>query len=334
MMNRRSFRRLALSCCLVMANQAILAQDEIFVTNSNSNSVTVYALTASGNVAPLRILVGNATGLGNPSGIAVDTVNDELLVVNKALPHSVTVYPRTASGNVAPLRTLTGALTNLNDPRGVAVDTVNNEFAVANRAGNSVTVYARTASGDVAPLRTLQTTGFSNPWGLLIDTVNNEIAVANNGNLLSVYPRTGNGNIAPLRTISGSNTGFNNGPIGIALDAVNDEYLVSNPFYGPNFEPVLLFFARTASGNVNPLRVIGGPNSGLLSPNGLAVDPAQNEVFVPNSGANSVTVYNRLLAGAVTPLRSIIGANTQLNNPQFLVVTTTVTDTLFADGFE
>jgi DNA-binding beta-propeller fold protein YncE len=334
-MNRRSFPRLALACCLLMASQAGQAQDEIFVTNSNSNSVTVYALTASGNAAPLRILVGNATGLGNPSGIAVDTVHDELLVVNKALPHSVTVYPRTANGNVAPLRTLTGALTNLNDPRGLAVDTVNNEFAVANRAGNSVTIYTRTASGDVAPLRTLHTTGFSNPWGLLIDTVNNEIAVANNGNLLSVYPRTGNGNIASLRSISGSNTGFNNGPIGIALDAVNDEYLVSNPFYGANFAPVLLFFARTGSGNVSPLRVIGGDLiSGLVSPNGLAVDPAHNEVFVANSGANSVTVYSRLLTGAVAPLRSISGGNTQLNNPQFLVVTTTITDTLFADGFE
>ena len=53
-MDRHCFPRLALACCLALASLARLAQDEIYVTNSNSNAVTVYALKANGNAAPLR----------------------------------------------------------------------------------------------------------------------------------------------------------------------------------------------------------------------------------------------------------------------------------------
>ncbi len=307
-----------------------MAQDELFVSNSNSNSVTVYARTASGNAAPIRVLAGNATGLGNPSGIAVDLVNDELLVVNKSLPYSVTVYARTATGNVAPLRTLVGTLTTLDDPRGIAVDPVHGEFVVVNRAGFSVTTFARVADGNVAPLRALRTTGLSNPWGLVLDLVHDEIAVANNGDLLSVFARLGNGMVAPLRTISGSNTGFNNGPIGIALDDVSDEWVVTTPFYGPSLQPAILWFGRTASGNVAALRAIGTPVSGLAGPNGLAADSQRGEVYVPNSTANTVVVHTRFVSGAVAPVRTLGGINTQLNNPQFVAVTSS----LFADGFE
>jgi hypothetical protein len=47
--------------------------NELVVANSNNNSVTVYSRTASGNTAPIRMLAGAATGLGNPSFIAVTT---------------------------------------------------------------------------------------------------------------------------------------------------------------------------------------------------------------------------------------------------------------------
>lgn len=315
----------------LLATTRAPAQDEIYVSNSNSNSVTVYARNASGNAAPLRVLSGNLTGLGSPSGIAVDLRNNELLVVNKSLPYSVTVYPRLASGNVAPLRTISGALTDLNDPRGLAVDTTNNEIVVANRAGFSVTTYPRTGTGNIAPLRKLLNTGFSNPWGVLVDVAHDEIAVANNGAILGVYARTGNGNVPPIRTISGSNTGFNNGPIGIALDPARDSYYVTNPFYGQNFDPSVLEFGRTVSGNAFPLTVWGGSSTGMASPNGIALDLEGNEILVANSIGNSITVYSQFLSGAVTPQRTISGAGTQLNNPQFIVV---LGGPLFADGFD
>src|SRR5712691_639131 len=157
-MPTRFFRAILLvaSILWIVGTRAAWAQEELFVTNQGG-SVTVYARTANGDVAPLRTLAGAATGLNTPVGLAVDTVNNELAVANLT-NNSVTVYARTANGNVAPLRTLSGAATGLNGPFGLALDTVNNELLVANNgnaAPYSITVYARTANGNVAPLRTI-----------------------------------------------------------------------------------------------------------------------------------------------------------------------------------
>ena len=134
-----------------------------------------------------------------------------------------------------------------------------------------------------------------------------------------------------LRTISGSNTGFNNGPIGIALDTTRDSYLVTNPFYDAAFHPAVLEFPRTASGNVFPTRAWGGATSGMAGPNGLAIDAESEEILVANSIGNSITVYSKFLTGAITPQRTISGAGTQLGSPQFIVV---LGGSLFADGFD
>lgn len=302
----------------------VSAQQEIFVTNANGNSVTVYRRTVNGNIAPKRTLSGGATGLNGPSGVAVDDVNDELLVVNNGMPHSVTVYPRLADGNESPLRTISGNLTGLNGPRGLAVDNVNNEIAVANRVGNTVTVYSRTANLNAAPLRIISGPGtnLSNPWGIYIDTTNSEFVVASNGGFLAVHLRTADENATPTRLISGSNTGFNNGPIGVSVDPFNNEIAVTNPFFGMMFQPSVLVFGRTINGNLAPSRSLFGAMTGLSSPNGLVLDPAFNELLVVNSLANSVTVYGRTDSGNATPIRTLAGNATLLNNPQFLAVTT------------
>src|SRR5678815_3298699 len=89
------------------------------------SSITVYGRTAGGNVAPLRTISGAATGLNFPFGLAVDTVNDELLVANDS-----GVSVRVAGRNVGGLVALLGAVVGLSCPCGVAVDTVNNELLV------------------------------------------------------------------------------------------------------------------------------------------------------------------------------------------------------------
>jgi hypothetical protein len=93
--------------------------NELLLVNGTSNSITIFARTASGNAAPLRTLQGASTGLSSPSGLAMDLANNELLATN--ISNSITVYTRTASGNSPPLRTLIGAATELNDPVFLAV---------------------------------------------------------------------------------------------------------------------------------------------------------------------------------------------------------------------
>jgi hypothetical protein len=99
----------------------------------------------------------------------------------------------------------------------------------------------------------------------------------------------------------------------------------------------VLVFARTVSGNLAPLRSIVGAATAMASPNGLAVDFVNNELVVPNSLGNSVTVYLRTASGNATPVRTLSGAATLLNNPQFVAITgvgLSVFGTVFADSFE
>ena len=114
------------------------------MTNSSNDSVTVYSRTACGNTAPRRTLSGPATELSFPEGLAVDTVNNEIVVANL---DSITVYSRDASGDTAPVRKISGSSTDLAQPVGIAVDLVNHEVLVTNT--DSITVYSRTASGNV-----------------------------------------------------------------------------------------------------------------------------------------------------------------------------------------
>ena len=70
---------------------------------------------------------------------------------------------------------------------------------------------------------------------------------------------------APLRTISGNLTGLSE-PIGIYVDAINNEIGVADP---PNND--IAVFSRAADGNVPPLRTISGSATLLAEPNWIAV---------------------------------------------------------------
>lgn len=200
---------------------------ELYVTNDIDGGayITVFPLLGSGNIAPIRTLGGDQTGIAGPNGIVVDLVHDELYIVNYRPDYggSITVFPRTASGNVAPQRVIQGPNTTFSRPQELAVDLTNNELIVANSAFStsstgSVLVFARTAVGDASPLRQISGTNtqLCTPIGLSLDSVHDEIVVAN-GNFfigscpatVTVYGRTANGNVAPVRQIGpGPNSGF------------------------------------------------------------------------------------------------------------------------------
>ncbi len=329
-MNTRNCIRMIVPLALLGAAVVALpaeAQDELFVVNNSNNSVTVYGRTASGDTAPLRTLSGALTGLNSPDGVAVDAVNNELFVVNFN-PPSITVYPRTWSvSNTPPTRTLSGAATGLTNPIGVALDLTNNEMIIADQGGNSVAVYPRTWSlSNTPPTRTLvgAATGLNNPVGVAVDLTNNELFVANlSPSSVTVYPRTWSlSNTPPTRTLSGAATELNF-PEGLALDLTNNELFVANFFGTPS--PTVTVYPRTWSlSNTPPTRTLAGAATGLTSPNGIALDLTNNELFVSNSASPySVTVFPRTWSLSNTPpTRTLTGAvNTGLSSPTGLAVT-------------
>jgi hypothetical protein len=258
-----------------------LLHDELFVLDTNTDSVSVFSRTASGNTAPLRKLQGPATGLNLPFGHPVlDLTSNELFVADSS---SIAVFSRTASGNTPPLRTIhVQSVTGLT-PLSLALDPLHNElFAVTL---SSVLVYGRTASGDATPLRTLSglATGLSGDMNVAVDLVNDELFVTT-GNFLSspksavVHRRTASGNAAPLRTLVGPATLLEL-PMDIALT--------------PRFAALATVNSQTFATGSTMFQTAGLSNPGL----GAAMD-----LYIGNLRPNGVIEF---LTGAGVTLGSL-----------------------------
>lgn len=139
---------------------------EVFVTNSNSNTITVYDLydlDGSRNVVdpntggvvtsphiniPPLLKISSAAGLADPCGIDVDSANQEIYVANKG-NNSISVFdlavlqtsiqdPNISNVSVMPTRSIAGIGTGLNQPIGIQLS--GGELLVAHSGGEAVMV--------------------------------------------------------------------------------------------------------------------------------------------------------------------------------------------------
>src|SRR5262245_19683657 len=151
-----------------------LTHNELIVANNDggdTSSITTYTRTwASDNTPPLRSILGAKTLLSNPDGVALDLVNDELIVADCI--NAVWVFTRTANGDVDPLRKIVGSNTGLDCGVGVVVDTVNNEITVASYHNDSIRTFARLENGNASPSRVIAgaATGLDGPSYLAVAT--------------------------------------------------------------------------------------------------------------------------------------------------------------------
>lgn len=230
-------------------------RDEVAITVEHANTVVVYRRDATLGDAPLRVLHGPNTGLGDPHGIAFDEERNEISVANH--------------GNWAPL---TRAESLQGGVQGGRFDLP------------SISTYAGDAKNDEAPVRTIQgkRTGLNWPMGMSLDAIHNEIAVASYGNdSILIFHRTDQGDVAPVRAIHGNLTAIA-GPMGVSIDTKNDEIWVTN-----YREHTAAVFARTAQGNVAPKRLVrnalpGTPAVGFGNPGAVAYDSKRDQILVPN----------------------------------------------------
>jgi DNA-binding beta-propeller fold protein YncE len=88
----------------------------------------------------------------------------------------------------------------------------------------------------------------------------------------------------------------------IRYDEIHDEIVVGNPF-----GQAILTFRGGASGNEAPIRIIQGPSTQLGTPDNLAVDPMNNEIYVPDG--KNILVFPRDGKGNVAPLRIFSSEN-------------------------
>ena len=175
--------------------------------------ISVFARLANGNVAPKRVIEGQATNLSRTMhGIAYDALHDEI-VIPVALSGAVLVFKADATGEVPPLRAIQGTRTRLVRPHTVAVDPVNNEILTADPSSRAIFVFDRTASGNVAPKRVIsgERTGLLDIVGLDVDPIRNVVVAASrkgNGDKvgLFVFDRRATGDVPPRQFIGGPNS--------------------------------------------------------------------------------------------------------------------------------
>ncbi|HXH07664.1 MAG TPA: hypothetical protein VNI83_13865 [Vicinamibacterales bacterium] len=123
---------------------------------------------------------------------------------------------------------------------------------------------------------------------------------------IAVFARLADGNDARVRAIEGQATLLGRTMHAIAYDPVHDEIVVPQ-----QFGQGILTFRGAASGEEPPIRVIRGPRTQLIALDRLAVDPVNDEIYVPEG--EKVLVFPREANGDVAPIRVLAGPDTRIH---------------------
>ena len=117
-------------------------------------SYNLGGLVGSGTIdlAPVRKIVGAATLLGDPRGIALDLRSDLVVVADRL--GAIGFYPRLANGNVAPVRRISGGNAQIGAAGELQI-LDSGEIVVGNDGfpESRLVFHAFTANGEVNPLR-------------------------------------------------------------------------------------------------------------------------------------------------------------------------------------
>ncbi len=313
-----SSRSCATTRCIYVANYAY-----------RQSSVFAYPANANGNVAPVATLHSDSYLQYVFGGLALDTNRNLYVTGSGTNADGVIVYAPGANGDPTPAATISGGDTQLNGERGLALDD-SGKIYVVNTESPSINVYPAGANGDVAPIAVIygNNTQDYDPVALAVGPNGLVYVVSYQGGnrtdpAILVFAKGADGNVAPIRTISGANTGLlNYATYGLALDGHQNLY-VSEDNGGPSGAGGILVFGTRASGNVAPIRSIGGSDTGLNAPLALAIQ--KKNLYVANNGSfgslsPSITVYPDTANADAAPLQTITDSASPMTGPIAIAV--------------
>ena len=265
-------------------------------------------------MAPERVITGSATKMSRTvHGIAYDPVRDEIYATN-ALADAVLVFRGGADGSEPPVRMIQGPCTGMVNPHAISLDLAHREILVSSLSARSIAVFPMEASGNATPVRYIKgpKTGLGHTVGMGVDPETNVLVVANAEDLL-FFDRLATGDAAPVGQIKGEHTGIREEPWElqihkgkIFLAASNhlhlnlyaqvtlkpeysrgDARIPEDPWLNPELGFIGVWNVRDR-GDVPPSAKIGGPFSQLVHPTGLALNPADGEIYVTDSIRNGL----------------------------------------------
>ncbi len=193
----------------------------------------------------------------------------------------------------------------------LAVDTAGNLYVSAS-VGTAppmlyeIQVYAPGATGATTPARTIASASLTAPATSIAVDATGEI-YALSGNSISVFAASATGTSTPLRLITGSLTLLNS-PSSIAVDAAQNIYVANIIYTATTDGGNVLVFSSTATGNAAPSNTLGGANTSIGIPWGVAVDSAGNlyvSSFNEPSNSSLVVQFAPGATGNATPTRTL-----------------------------
>jgi DNA-binding beta-propeller fold protein YncE len=275
-------------------NEVVLADENLFslMTYDRLENTPPKASMSE----PKRLIHGMNSELEFTCAVYVDPANGDIYAVNNDTLEKLVVFSRKARGDVSPDRLLETPHTTA----GIVVNETDQEMLLTVQNPASVIAYHKSAQGKDKPFRVLQgqRTLLADPHGIAIDPNKDLIFVTNWGSVMERKPaEPGSG-----------------GTIGI-LGPLIPGTGVLVPGSGKSLPPSISVYARKASGDTAPLRVIQGPKTQLNWPAAIAIDPERGELYVANDPSNSIAVFPAEASGDVAPIRVLQGPKTLLTNP-------------------
>ncbi len=274
---------------------------------------------------------GNAATFNGPTAIAFDPANGDLFVADTGNNVIRMLTPNTSGGGVMPYTVSTlagtgasgsGASASFSGPTGIAVDPGQGTAGTVYVAdtGNNVVDAIDLSSGTVTPLAGTGASGsgasasFSGPTGIAVDPGTHNIYVADTGhNVVDMITATGTTSpVAGTSGTSGTADGAGssaqfNAPKGLAFDPTSGLVYVADS--GNHSIRLISSAASGASGStVSTLSVTNSSGSAatFTNPVGLAVNSAMNNVYVADSGGNTIQQLSAMTATA-SPMPTAAG---------------------------
>ena len=249
---------------------------------------------------PRRVIGGDQTRTEMMCGAYIDPKTLEVYVTNNDTQNWMPVFSREARGNAVPDR----LLATPHRTWGIAADETRQELYLTIQNPSAVMVYRKAAANFEAPIRMIEgdATELADPHGIAIDLKNDLMIIANHGH---------------RRFYGGPAVSTMREPWEQWIAVPNNLNGLPRRFLpGGRFEmPSINIYARGASGNAAPLRIIKGPRTQLNWPSHVAVHEGRGEVFVANDADDSVLVFRVTDSGDVAPTRVIKGPRTRIKNP-------------------
>jgi DNA-binding beta-propeller fold protein YncE len=274
--------------------------------------------------APVRVI---RDSYSTYSAVGVDLNSNEVFLQDENL-FGIKVFNRLdntppSASLTEPKRVLGGLKTKMEFNCALYIDPHNGDvYSVNNDSVDEMVIFSHEAEGNVAPKRELHTP--HGTYGIAVDEQQQELFLTvQHDNSVVVYRKEAKQEEKPIRTLEGDRTHLGD-PHGIAVDAKNDVFFVSNhgnaskrgvPGSGKFGPPSVTAYPRKASGDTAPLRIIEGPKTQLDWPAAMDVDPEHGELYVANDAGDSVLVFRETDNGDAAPVRVIKGAKSGVKNP-------------------